>query len=243
MKAHVDVSQMNDLKILALIIARGGSKSIPKKNIMDFKGKPLIAHSIEQAISSKYINKIVVSTDCPDIAKVSNKSGAEVPFMRPDEIAQDNTPDLPVFIHALNWLKENQNYIPDYVIHLRVTSPYRPNQMIDKGIELLLKKPEADSLRCVCEPEHNPYKMWTINNDETMSPLLSTNIFEAYNKPRQELPPVYWQTGQLDIIKTETITQKNSMTGEIIVPFIIDKRDAVDIDDDVSLAHALKVFK
>ena len=154
-----------NFKVLALIPARGGSKGIPGKNIRLLAGKPLIAHSIEQAKASKYVDRVIISTDDEKITQVAREFGAEVPFMRPAEIAQDLTPDFPAFEHCLDWLKEYEGYEPDIVVHLRPTGPLRTSKQIDDGIELLAKYPEADSVRSVNEPPKSPYKMWVIGEN------------------------------------------------------------------------------
>ena len=125
---------MKKQKIIAIIPARGNSKSIPRKNIREFAGYPLIAYSLTAAHRSHFINRIIVSTDNEEIANVSRGYGAEVPFMRPAELALDDTTDYPVFKHALQWLATNENYHPDFVVHLRATSPLYPKQLIDNAI-------------------------------------------------------------------------------------------------------------
>ena len=116
-------TMINDKKVLALALARGGSKGVPGKNIKDLAGKPLLAWVIEAAKKSKYVDRVILSTDYKNIAEVGKKYGAEVPFMRPAEIAEDSTPDTPVFEHALKWLKENEGYESDIIVHLRPTGP------------------------------------------------------------------------------------------------------------------------
>jgi len=133
-------------EILALIPARGGSKGIPRKNIKVVAGKPLIAYSIEQALASRFITRTIVSTDDPEIAQVAREFGAKVPFMRPGEFAQDLSPDIDVFRHALKWLRDRDGYACDLVVHLRPTGPVRRVELIDQAIELILNDPEADSL-------------------------------------------------------------------------------------------------
>lgn len=226
------------MEILALIPARGGSKTIPHKNIIPFQGKPLISWSIEAALKSKYITRVVTSTDSEDIANIAKSSGSEVPFLRPDEHAQDNTTDYPVFKHALDWLLNNESYSPDILVHLRPTTPLRPLNLIDQGIESMLANQDADSLRCVCEPQNTPFKMWDIKSDGFMVPLIHSGVYEQYNQPRQLLPEAYWQVGTVDIIRAKTILDKKSMTGDNILPLIIDTKYAIDIDDSVSLNHA-----
>ena len=125
-------------EILAIIPARGGSKGIPRKNIRDFAGYPLIAWSIAAAKQSELVTRVIVSTDDEEIASVARECGAETPFLRPPEFAQDNTTDLPVFEHALQWLEEHENYQPEIVIQLRPTSPVRPRGMVDKDFVFLM---------------------------------------------------------------------------------------------------------
>jgi len=217
------------MEILALIPARGGSKGIPRKNIIDLCGKPLIAYSIEQAIASRWINRVVVSTDDEEIAGVSKKYGAEAPFMRPAEYAGDFSPDIDVFKHALKWFETNEGYVPDIVVHLRPTCPVREVVRIDEAIELFVNTPEADSLRSVSVPIQTPYKMWRIV-DGFMKPLLELpGIDEPYNQPRQSLPEVYSQTPYLDIVRANVISNKGKMTGTRIIPYIINEV-WVDID-------------
>jgi len=217
-------------KILGLILARGGSKSIPKKNIKNLGGKPLIAHTIEKAKASKYIDRLVLSTDDVEIGEVGRKYGAETPFMRPKELAEDSTQDFPVFVHAIKWLEENENWRPDFIVHLRPTHPFRKTEHIDKGIELLAENQEADSVWTVGIPPVTPYKMFTVGADGFLKPVLSiAGEKETFNWPRQKLPKAYNHYGQVDVTRYETIMQKNSMCGENILPIILEV-EVFDID-------------
>ena len=220
-------------EILALIPARGGSKGIPRKNIRSFAGYPLIAWSIAAAQQSRWVTRVIVSTDDEEIASVARQYGAEAPFLRPAELAQDKTLDLPVFEHALQWLAENEGYKPDVVVQLRPTSPIRPCDCVDSAIKILLEHPRADCVRGVVPAGQNPHKMWRISKpDGPMTPLLEVpGIDEPYNAPRQILPPIYWQTGHIDAIRRSTITRKHSLTGNKIYPLVIDPRYTVDIDN------------
>lgn len=217
---------------LALIPARGGSKGIPRKNIRLFAGYPLIAWSIAAAKQSELVTRIIVSTDDEEIASVAREWGAEAPFLRPAEISQDKTTDLPVFEHALKWLEEVEGYRPDVVVQLRPTSPIRPKNMLDDAIRILLNHKDADCVRGVVPAAQNPFKMWRFNGeDKPLNPLLEVDgIKEPYNAPRQILPPVYWQTGHVDAIRVSTILQKHSLTGDVIYPLLIDPKYTVDID-------------
>ena len=220
-------------EILALIPARGGSKGIPRKNIRSFAGYPLIAWSIAAAKQSELVTRLILSTDDEEIASVARADGAETPFLRPAELAQDQTTDLPVFEHALRWLEENENYKPEIVVQLRPTSPIRPKGMLDNAIRILLEHEDADCVRGVVPAGQNPFKMWRFESEgKPIKPLLEVEgIAEPYNAPRQVLPPVYWQTGHIDAIRVSTIVQKKSLTGDVIYPLVIDPRYTVDIDN------------
>ena len=220
-------------EILAIIPARGGSKGIPRKNIRSFAGYPLIAWSIAAGKQSKMVTRVIVSTDDEEIASVAREYGAEVPFLRPVELAQDNTLDLPVFEQALKWLEEIEEYKPEMVVQLRPTSPIRPRNCVDDAISILLQHPRADCVRGVVPAGQNPHKMWRISKpDGPMTPLLEVpGIAEPYNAPRQILPPIYWQTGHIDAIRASSISRKRSLTGNKIYPLIIDPRYTVDIDN------------
>jgi len=218
-------------EVLAIIPARGNSKSIPRKNIREFAGHPLIAFSIAAARQSDLVTRVIVSTDDPEIAGISRKYGAEVPFMRPADFAEDGTLDLPVFEHALKWLDDNEKYSPEVVIQLRPTSPIRPVGMVDEAARLLLDHPEADSVRGVVVSGQNPFKMWKIDSQGVMQPLLEVDgIKEPYNVPRQDLPQTYWQTGHIDAVRPQLILEKGSMSGEVILPLLVDPVYTVDID-------------
>jgi N-acylneuraminate cytidylyltransferase len=219
-------------EILALIPARGGSKGIPRKNIRRFAGYPLIAWSIAAAKQAACVTRVIVSTDDEEIASVAREYGAETPFLRPSEFAQDHTADLPVFEHALEWLEETEGYLPEIVIQLRPTSPIRPKDCVDRAVDTLLQHTDADCVRGVIPAGQNPHKMWRFaGEDQPMRPLLEVEgITEPYNAPRQILPPVYWQTGHIDAIRVATIKQKKSLTGDVIYPLVIDPRYSVDID-------------
>lgn len=218
------------IEVLAIIPARGGSKSIPRKNIQLFAGHPLIAYSIAAGLAAQTVDRVIVSTDDHEIASIAKRYGAQVPFMRPEEFAQDDTPDLPVFQHALTWLDENEGYKPGVVVQLRPTSPFRRVWHVDNAVHRLSEHPEADAVRTVCEPFQNPFKMWRIDSDGLMRPLLEPGLPEAYNLPRQSLPQVYWQTGYVDAAWSATILQKNSMTGGSILPLVTPASEWIDID-------------
>jgi N-acylneuraminate cytidylyltransferase len=220
---------MTHARTVAIVPARGGSKSIPRKNIRPLGGIPLIAYSIEAALRARTVDRVIVSTDDEEIAETAMKWGAEVPFMRPRDIAADTTLDFPVFLHAVQWLQVH-DAAPDIVVQLRPTSPLRPPDCVDAAVHLLEEDRSADSVRGVVPAGQHPYKMWRIGNDGAMAPLLEYPAGEGYNRPRQELPVVHWQTGHIDAIRATTITDKHSMSGERIRALPIDSAYACDID-------------
>jgi CMP-N-acetylneuraminic acid synthetase len=224
-------NMISNPEVLAIIPARGGSKGIPRKNVRPFAGYPLIAYSIAAALQSEFVTRVVVSTDDEEIAEVARKYGSETPFLRPADIAGDRTTDLPVFQHALSWLADHENYNPDIVIHLHTTSPVRPRGCLDRGVQLLVDHPEAECVRSVLKPSQSPYKMWRVDeNTGRMLPLLTLpGISEPYNTPRQDLPLTYVQTGHTNAIQTATI-QHGSMTGQVILPLVVDVQYEVDLD-------------
>lgn len=225
------------MKTLALIPARGGSKGVPRKNIRLLAGRPLIAYSIEVARQAKGVHRVIVSTDDAEIAEVARSEGAEVPFLRPHDLAQDASRDLEVFRHALLWLREKESYSPDAVVHLRPTCPIRRPEIVERALELFSLHPEADSLRSVAVPDQTPYKMWRIDGDFLRPLLPLEGVAEPYNQPRQLLPRVYWQNGYIDITRTATVLEKNSMNGGTILAFPIEE-EFIDIDYEESFQKA-----
>ena len=123
-------------EVLAIVPARGGSKSIPKKNIRPFAGHPLLTYSIAAGLQASLVDRVIVSTDDEETAEIARQYGAEVPFLRPAELALDSTPDLPVFEHALSWLEREEAYVPEWIVQLRPTTPVRPPDCVDRGISI-----------------------------------------------------------------------------------------------------------
>lgn len=220
------------IRILCIIPARSGSKGLPHKNIKDYRGKPLLAWSIEQAQLCRYDMKIVVSTDSKEYADIAMKYGAEAPFLRPYEISGDLSTDYECMKHSVEWLKENQQYYPDIVLQLRPTSPLRKVEDINKAIGLFLEnRGNYDSLRSVVEFEKSPYKMYTLT-ENTLVPLFKKvdNIDEPYNQCRQILPKCYLHNGYIDIFNT-SILENATISGERIYPYVMNKEDTLDIDE------------
>ena len=221
------------MKITAIIPARGGSKTIKNKNIKLFLGEPLIYYSIKQAHESKYINRIILTTDNEEIRQIGMKYGVEAPFLRPKNISGDLSTDLEFFEHYLEWTKENEpNKIPDILVQLRTTYPTRSVKLIDECIELLMNNMGYDCVRTISEyNSKTPFKMYTVENN-CINPLFKKhkNLKEPYNLCRQEFPQIYTSNGCVDVIKTDTILKKKSVSGDKMFPKILDETEIDDID-------------
>jgi N-acylneuraminate cytidylyltransferase/CMP-N,N'-diacetyllegionaminic acid synthase len=216
-----------DKKILALIPARGGSKGLPRKNIKPLLGKPLIAWTIEQAKESKYIDRIVVSTDDKKIAEIAKKYGAEVPFMRPMELATDEAKGIDVVLHAIQFFKKL--YENDFIlVYLQPTSPLRTSQDIDNALEQLFSNPKAKAIVSVCECEHHPLWSNTLPEDKCMKNFIRKEIL---NKNRQELPKYYRLNGAIYLGFSSYIENQGSFFGENTYAYIMPVERSIDIDN------------
>ncbi len=227
-------------EIVAIVPARGGSKGVPRKNIVPLAGQPLIAYTLQEAHRSRYIQRVVVTTDDEEIATVAREFGGEVPFLRPQELAEDRVPDLPVFKHCLEWLAQHEGYRPEFVAHLRPTAPLRRAAHIDQAIEMLLAHPEATAVRSVCSAGQHPLKMWRLEEGR-LAPYVPEGVYgiqEAANMPRQALPQAYVQNGSVDIIRASTILEHGSMTGAVVLGMVMDEMESVNIDSPLDLLVA-----
>ena len=215
------------MKVVVIIPARSGSKSLPKKNILPLNGKPLLCYSVSYALKSNLVNKVIVSTDSEEFAEIAKNCGADVPFLRPAKISMDNTRDYPFMRHALDYL-DSVGDVYDIYILLRPTSPLRPEGLIEKSIDILNKNPSATSVRAVARAKEHPYRVLGINEDGSISSMIS-DIEEPYNFPRQELPEAYSMTGDIEAARRETLLS-GSVSGNKIYPLIINPEDKIDID-------------
>ncbi|MFH1884902.1 MAG: acylneuraminate cytidylyltransferase family protein [Planctomycetota bacterium] len=230
------------MKILSLIPARAGSKRVSNKNILPLGGKPLIGYTIEAAEKSRLVTGILVSTDSEEIAAVARQYGAEVPFLRPAAIAQSDSTEMQFLEHALDWLSKHEGYSPDLIVLLYPTSPFRKPESIDKAIETILAHPEADSLRSVRLCSEHPYKMW-VRAGKYLKPFVKTANQNSHTLSYQLLPTVYIQNASIYITKPATIREKGSPTGDIIVPFIMDELESLDINTPLDFRFAEMLIK
>jgi CMP-N-acetylneuraminic acid synthetase len=213
------------MSILGLISARGGSKGIPYKNIKPLNGKPLIAYTIEQARESKCLTRLIVSTDDENIADMAKEYGAEVPFMRPNELAQDHTPGIDVVLHAIDWLNTNEGYCPDAIMLLQPTSPFRMAADIDNAVAIYNERNPL-SLVSVCIADDNPYWMMSIN-DGILTPLFG----HIDHTRRQDLPKAYKLNGAIYISSPAVLKERRTFFTENTMPYIMPRERSMDIDD------------
>jgi len=221
---------MNSHEVLAIIPARGGSKGIPRKNIKILKDKPLIAYTAKAALNSKYIKRVVLSTEDQEIATIGRDLGLEIPFCRDISLAKDSTPSLHVFQDVLIQLKSRESYNPDFVIILQPTSPFRTEKHIDEAIELFTVS-KADSLVSVVKVPHNmnPYSVMTRHHDGSLKNFLP---FNELNNQRQKKPHFYARNGAAIYITTPScILDQNTLYGKKIICYEMDKIASLDIDD------------
>jgi CMP-N-acetylneuraminic acid synthetase len=232
----------DSLRVLALVPARGGSKGIPRKNLRLLGGKPLVAHAVEAGLTARLVSRVLCSTDDPEIAEAARAAGAEVPFVRPSDLAADTTEDWPVFLHALDWLERHDGWRADLIVNLRPTSPLRLPSHVDDAIRLLLET-GVDSVKAVCLARQHPHKMWLRQADGVMDPFLQTSfrLQRGPDVPRAQLEDVYWQNGVVDVTRREVIVDQQVMIGRTVAGLVTEPADSIDIDTplDLQLAELL----
>ena len=225
----------NGKKILGLITARGGSKGIPWKNIVDLGGKPLITWTIEASLKSDLIDRTIVTTDSGEIAEISKKYGADVPFLRPPELALDESSSYDAIFHALDWLKENEKIEYDIICLLQPTSPFRDCSHINEAIEKFMKDDNALSSISICEAVINPYKMVTVNENGYIHKLegINTKIDR-----RQDLPRVYQFNGAIYLMRISDLITKGHFITDKTIYYQMDRESSIDIDEPLDLEYA-----
>jgi|SRR3972149_4150564 len=221
--------------IYAIIPSRGGSKGVPGKNIKKLNGHPLISYSIKLSDSSKHISRTIVSTDSEKIAEISSQYGAEIPFLRPEEISRDTSTDLEFVLHLLNWFKGNEENVPDYIVHLRPTTPLRDIEIVDKAIENFLQRQDFTALRSVHEMSESAYKTFEIENNILKTVFTRSTQLDASNVARQLFPKTYSANGYIDILKSSYILENNRIHGDNVMAYVTSKVTEVDTYDDFEL--------
>lgn len=218
--------------VVAIIPARSGSKGVVDKNIKLLAGHPLIAYSVAAAQLTKGIDRIVVSTDSEKYADIARKSGAEIPFLRPDEISGDNSTDYDFIIHVLNWMQDNEGFQPDYLVHLRPTTPLRNPVYIEEAIERIQQDEYGTALRSVHEMSETAYK--TVEVDRGYLRCICSGSWEldSANNPRQVFPKTYIANGYVDIYKSSYVVKNKKILGDKVIAYITPGIFEVDTVDD-----------
>ena len=238
---------MNNIKknsVFALIPARKGSKSIRYKNIKLLNGHPLISYSIVAALNCHTIDEVFVTTDSEKIKKISRKYGAQVPFLRPKNISNDNSKDITFFNHFLNFRKKNELFLPEYIVHLSPTCPFRDINDINLAIKKIKSTKNSTSLRSVSEAKFSPYKMFKEKNG-FLSGLFNDLKGEYYNFPRQRFGQTFIPNGHVDIIKTSHLLKNKNLHGQRIISFVSKRnlKSTISFDIDIDSKDDFKKAK
>lgn len=229
-------------EVLALIPARGGSKRIPRKNIRPLWGKPLLAYSIETALQSRMIDRVICTTDDREIADMAREYGAEVPFIRPKEISGDGSADAEFYLHALSWLEKNENYQPDIITNFRPTNPLRKVEVVDDVLKTLIARPDVDSVRTVSKSPVSHYKIWLLDPETGLiKPLVFIPCEGPYNRAKRPFPETYLLNTYLDATWVDVVLKKKLSLGEKMLAYILDEIP-IDIDTEDDWQKILREF-
>lgn len=227
---------MSQPRVLGIVPARGGSKGVPRKNIIDVAGKPLIAYTIEAGLASETITRVIVSTEDAEIAEVARAHGADVPFMRPAELATDQAKSLPVVQHAVEAAETEDGQRYDVIVLLQPTTPLRTAGDIDACVGMLLDT-GADSVVSVVDVEgHHPFRMKRVLDDGRLINFIDQGFEDM--RPRQELPPVYLRSGDVYASRRHVVMDQHAMVGPDCRAYIIDPKRAVNVDTPFDLMRA-----
>jgi CMP-N,N'-diacetyllegionaminic acid synthase len=218
--------------VCAIIPARSGSKGVVDKNIRLLNGKPLIAYSILAALKSDNIDRVIVSTDSEQYAKISIDFGAEVPFIRPERISGDSSTDIEFLLHAIDWLEVDEGYKPDFISLLRPTTPLRDPKIIDEAIQSFINS-DFTALRSVHKMSQSSYKTFEIENEKLKKICNSGFNIETANRPRQEFPETFDPNGYIDIIRTDLVKNESLVHGNNVKAFITEQSYEIDEINDI----------
>ena len=230
---------MKHPEVLGVILARGNSRSIPRKNILSLAGKPLIAYTIEAAQKAQRLDRLILSTDSPEIAEVARALGAEVPFMRPAELARDGTLSVHSLRHALQWMQENEGCSPEYVLLLQPTSPFRTAADIDRSIELAVEK-DADTVVSFTRARQHPYWMTRITDEGRLEDF--PDLEPKYLR-RQSLPPFYYPVGSIYLAKSRLVMKQDSFFTDKTYAYLVPVERSLDIDTPLDFRMAELLLK
>ncbi len=218
--------------VVALIPARAGSKGVPNKNVRILSGRPLLAWTIAASRRAARVSRVIVSTDSPEYAALSVVEGAEAPFLRPHAISGDRATDYEFIVHALDWLAARGEE-PDYLVHMRPTTPLRDPRLVDAAVQAFLGTPRATALRSVHEMSESAYKTFEIGPGGRLKRVGSdSTALDGANNPRQQYPRTYSANGYVDVLSTAFIRRTGMIHGDHVMPFITPLVVEVDAEDD-----------
>lgn len=220
------------IEVVALIPARAGSKGVPNKNILPLGGHSLLAWSIAACLKSSSITRVIVSTDSVEYATLARELGAEAPFLRPASISGDRSTDYDFVLHALDWLAQ-EGKEPDYLVHIRPTTPLREPRVIDEAIHQFIKSPHATALRSVHEMSESAYKTFELASEGQLKRLgADSTDLDSANNARQQFPSTYQANGYVDVLSSKFIRQNGLLHGDHVIPHITNTVVEVDTMDD-----------
>ena len=224
------------MNVVALIPARSGSKGVIDKNIKLLNGKSLISHAIDAGKNSQLINDIFISTDSQDYANLASDAGAKVPFLRPEEISRDDSTDLECFQHFISFFKESDITLPEFIVHLRPTTPIRDTKIVDSAIEFFCNNHmKYSSLRSVHEMSESAFKFCTIESNMLKSIGTQSFAMDSANHPRQGFPKTYIPNGYVDIISVEYLMKHKLLHGDKVYGYLTPMTYEIDSLDDFNL--------
>ena len=236
----------SELKVLGVVGIRSGSRGVPDKNIRLLNGKPLVGWILEEAKKSKYINRLIVSTDSPEYAELAKKIGAEAPYLRPKELAQDKSADFEYVKHAIGWLAANENYRPDIVVRMMATAPFQKIEDIDACIEELIKDSKADSAVVIAEARQHPGKALKLvdggNGEQRLVSYITGKSRDANPTARQSYEKAYFRANVV-ASRIATISEGGTLTGDYIRYHIIPQERAIDIDSEIDFFIAEQLMR
>jgi len=231
---------MKAIRVLAVIPARGGSKGVPRKNIKKLNGVELIGYTIKAAIESDYLIDTVVSTDDPEIAEISKSFGAQVPFIRPKELASDDSQSAPVIEHALDFMEKSKKIKYDAILMLQPTSPLRTSQHIKESLDLFTSQ-ECDSVVSIVSVGGNhPFRMKRLINNQLVN-YIDQGFWDM--SPRQSLPEVYIRNGAIYLISRDAFKRSNQLIGENCLGYVMNDSESTNIDTPIDLKIAELLLK
>lgn len=222
-------------EIIALIPARSGSKGVPQKNIRPLGGHPLLEWSIAASRKADSVDRVIVSTDSEDYARIARNLGAEVPFLRPPEISGDRSTDYEFIVHALDWLAANGGE-PELIVHIRPTTPLRDPALIDQAVATFRSATRVTALRSVHTMAESAYKSFEVSPNGYLRRLGSaTTELDSANLGRQQFPTTYVANGYVDVLSTAFIRRSGLLHGDAVLPFVTPRVTEVDCEDEFAL--------